>query len=121
MTDLQLRDEVMTMFLAGHETTANALAWTLLLLGRHPEIMAWVQAELDTVLGGRTPTLEDLGALTYLGQVVDEGMRLYPPAWLIARSVEESDYVSSCAGQVVVGDEVRALAIYEVFNLEDED
>ena len=88
MTDLQLRDEVMTMFLAGHETTANALAWTLLLLGRHPEIVARVQAELDTVLGGRTPTLEDLGALTYLGQVVDEGMRLYPPAWLIARSVE---------------------------------
>ena len=86
MTDLQLRDEVMTMFLAGHETTANALAWTLLLLGRHPEALAKVHAELDEVLEGRTPGLDDLSSLTYLGQVLDEGMRLYPPAWLVARA-----------------------------------
>lgn len=94
MTDLQLRDEVMTMFLAGHETTANALAWTLLLLGRHPEALAKVHAELDEVLEGRTPGLDDLSSLTYLGQVLDEGMRLYPPAWLVARSVEEEDELS---------------------------
>lgn len=94
MTDLQLRDEVMTMFLAGHETTANALAWTLLLLGRHPEVLAKVHAELDEVLGGCPPTLEDLPSLAYLGQVLDEGMRLYPPAWLIARSVDEDDELS---------------------------
>ncbi|MGB1699006.1 MAG: cytochrome P450, partial [Nannocystaceae bacterium] len=94
MSDLQLRDEVMTMFLAGHETTANALAWTLLLLGRHPEVLAKVHAELDEVLDGRAPTLDDLPAMSYLGQVLDEGMRLYPPAWLIARSVDEDDELS---------------------------
>ncbi len=85
MSDHQLRDEVLTLFLAGHETTANALTWTLYLLGEHPEAMARLQAELDRVLDGRPPRPEDLPELTYTRQVLTESMRLYPPAWMIGR------------------------------------
>ncbi|MBK9035892.1 MAG: cytochrome P450 [Myxococcales bacterium] len=85
MTAAQLRDEVVTIFIAGHETTASALAWTCYLLALHPAARDRVWAELDAVLGGRSPTLGDLPALPFLGQVLDESMRLFPPAWLIAR------------------------------------
>lgn len=85
MTAAQLRDEVVTMFIAGHETTASALAWTMYALALHPEARARLHAELDRVLAGRAPTLEDLRALPFLGQVLDESLRLYPPAWIIAR------------------------------------
>ncbi len=85
MTDLQLRDEVMTLFLAGHETTANALTWTFYLLGRHPEAEARLHRELDEVLGDRAPSLEDLPRLVYAERAVRESMRLYPPAWAVAR------------------------------------
>jgi cytochrome P450 len=91
MTDQQLRDEVMTMFVAGHETTANALSWTMYELSRHPEVVAKLHAELDTVLEGRNPRLEDLPKLAYTGQVFDEAMRLHPPVWLLARSVHGQD------------------------------
>lgn len=104
MSDEHLRDEVLTMFLAGHETTANALAWTFHLLGRHRSVVARLQAEVDEVLGDRTPTLEDLSALTYTGQVLDEAMRIYPPAWLIARSVEREDVL--CGHVVEAGSQV---------------
>ncbi len=94
MSDLQLRDEVMTMFMAGHETTANALAWTLYELARHPDILERLQAEADAVLPeGRRPNFDDLPALEYTGWVINEGMRLHPPAWLIARSASEDDSV----------------------------
>lgn len=91
MTDAEVRDEVMTIFLAGHETTANALAWTWHLLAGHPEIEAKLHAELREVLpGNRLPTHADQPALVYTEQVVREAMRLYPPAWLISRRALET-------------------------------
>lgn len=85
MSDVQLRDEAMTLFLAGHETTANALTWTWYLLSRHPEVEARLHAEVDHALGGRLPTADDLPALPYTRMVLAEAMRLYPPAWIIGR------------------------------------
>lgn len=85
MTDRQLRDEAMTVFLAGHETTANALSWTWHLLSRHPEVESRLQEELDEVLAGRPPTADDLPRLRYTDIVVKESMRLYPPAWAFGR------------------------------------
>jgi cytochrome P450 len=85
MTDTQLRDETMTLFLAGHETTALALSWTWYLLARYPEVESKLQAELREGLGGRVPTVEDLARLPYTERVVKESMRLYPPAYVIAR------------------------------------
>ena len=87
MTDRQLRDELLTLFLAGHETTANALAWTWYLLAQNPEAEAKLHAELDAVLGGgsRLPTAGDLPALRYTEMVLSESMRLYPPAWAVGR------------------------------------
>ncbi len=85
MTDLQLRDELMTLFLAGHETTANALTWTFYLLSQNPGAEDELHAELDRALGGRPPAAEDLPALRYTEQVFAESMRLYPPAWALGR------------------------------------
>jgi cytochrome P450 len=85
MTDEQLRDEVLTIFLAGYETVANALAWTWLLLGQNPEAEARLHAEIDAVLDGRLPTLDDLPQLRYAEMVLAESMRLYPPAWAMGR------------------------------------
>jgi cytochrome P450 len=85
MSDLQLRDEVLTILLAGHETTANALAWTLYLLAQHPDVETRMQAELDAVLGDRQPTAEDSTRLVYTRAVLAESMRLYPPAWTLGR------------------------------------
>jgi cytochrome P450 len=87
MTDRQLRDEVITLFLAGHETTANALTWTWWLLAQHPEVEAHLHAELDHVLTGRAPTADDVSHLPYTRAVVAESMRLYPPAWTMGRRV----------------------------------
>lgn len=88
LTDQQIRDEVLTIFLAGYETTANALAWTWYLLSQSPEAEAKLHAELDDVLSGptlRSPTLADYPALRYTEQVFAESMRLYPPAWAMGR------------------------------------
>jgi len=85
MTPKQLRDEVMTIFLAGHETTAVTLSWTWYLLAQHPEAEARLDAELRAVLGGRTPTVEDLPRLAYAGMVVSESLRLFTPAYGIGR------------------------------------
>jgi cytochrome P450 len=85
MTDRELRDEVATLVLAGHETTANALTWTFVLLAQHPEIDARVHEEVRRVCGDAPPTYEQLASLTYVGQVLDEAMRLYPPAWVFER------------------------------------
>jgi len=94
MTDRQLRDEVITMLLAGHETTANALAWTLHLLATHPEIQDRVAAEAQAVLGAATVTADDLPKLVWLRQVFQESLRLYPPIWLIARRAEVADVLA---------------------------
>ncbi|MES2789576.1 MAG: cytochrome P450 [Planctomycetota bacterium] len=85
MTDKQLRDECLTIFLAGQETTALALSWTWYLLSQHPEAAARVYAEVDEVLGGRTPTAEDLPRLQEVEHVLLESMRLYPPAFIVGR------------------------------------
>lgn len=85
MTDTQLRNEVVTLMLAGHETTAATLAWTWYLLSEHPDEAAKLHDELDNVLGGRAPTVEDLPRLPFTEMVIQESMRLYPPAWGIAR------------------------------------
>jgi cytochrome P450 len=89
MNDAQLRDEIMTIFLAGHETTAIALTWTWLLLSKHPEIEAKLHASLDEVLGDRVPSFADVQKLTYADAVMREAMRLYPPAWSIGREAME--------------------------------
>ena len=89
MTDRQLRDEVMTLFLAGHETTALALSWTWYLLSQHPEAEIKLSTELDTVLGGRSPRVEDLPELKYAEAIVKESMRLYPPAWAFGRQATQ--------------------------------
>jgi cytochrome P450 len=85
MSDRQIRDEAITIFLAGHETTAVALSWTFCLLARHPEVEGKLHAELDEVLGDRLPTVEDLPRLDYTRKVLSESMRLFPPAWMIGR------------------------------------
>lgn len=85
MSDSQVRDEVITLFMAGHETTANALTWTWHLLSKHPEAEAKFHDEVDTVLAGRLPTAEDVPRLHYTEMVFAEAMRLYPPSWLLSR------------------------------------
>jgi len=85
MTDKQLRDETITLFLAGHETTASTLSWTWWLLAQNPAAEAKLHQELDAVLGERAPTLDDLSKLVYAGHVITESLRLYPAAWGLAR------------------------------------
>jgi cytochrome P450 len=85
MTDEQLRDEAMTIFLAGHETTANALTWTWYLLSQNPEVETKLHAEIDELLNGRLPAAEDYPRLRYTEMVFAESMRLYPPAWILGR------------------------------------
>jgi cytochrome P450 len=85
----QIRDEALTLLLAGHETTANALTWTWLLLARYPAVETRLQAELERVLGGRAPAMEDLPALEFARDVIAEAMRLYPPAWVVGRRAVE--------------------------------
>ena len=85
MTDQQVRDEALTLFLAGHETGANALTWTWYLLSQHPEVERRLHDEIDAVLGDRTPELADLTQLRYTEMILAEALRLYPPAWAIGR------------------------------------
>lgn len=87
MDDEQILDEVITLLLAGHETTANALTWTLMLLAQHPEVAERLRAEVDAVLDGRPPRVTDVPSLGYTQQVIKESMRLYPPAWAQTREV----------------------------------
>jgi cytochrome P450 len=89
MSDKQVRDEAMTLFLAGHETTANALAWTWYLLGQHPEVAREVRRTIDEVLDDALPTAADYPRLQYLEMVLAESMRLYPPAWAVSRLAME--------------------------------
>jgi len=106
MSDQQLRDEVMPIFLAGHATPAMWLTWTWYLLSQHPAIEAQLHAELDTVLAGRRPTVEDIPQLRYTRMVLAEAMRLYPPAWIIGRraiaAYEVGEYVIPAKTIIVV-------------------
>jgi cytochrome P450 len=85
MSDDQLRDELMTLFLAGHETTANALTWSWYLLSQNPDAEAKVHAEIDSVLGGRLATMDDMRRLEYTERALTESMRCYPPVWIMGR------------------------------------
>ncbi|MEZ4449094.1 MAG: cytochrome P450 [Nannocystaceae bacterium] len=91
MSDRQLRDEIKSLVLAGHETTSLALAWSLYLLGDHPEVHRRLVEEVDAVLGGRTPTADDVPRLVYTRMVFLEAMRLYPPVPLVPRILREAD------------------------------
>lgn len=85
LTDVQVRDEVLTLFLAGHETTANALAWSWMLLAEHPSAASRLREEVAGAIGARTPAASDLASLPFTRAVIAEAMRLYPPAWIIGR------------------------------------
>lgn len=93
MSESQVRDEAITLLLAGHETTANALSWGFYLLSKHPEICEKVKEEANRVLGDKTPNLEDVQKLTYTRKVLDEVLRLYPPAWVIERTAMGPDQI----------------------------
>jgi cytochrome P450 len=93
MDDAQVRDEVMTLMLAGHETTANALTWTWYLLSQNPAAEVKLHEELRRVLAGRSPTFEDLPGLKYTRMVIEEALRLYPPAYVISRLTGSADRV----------------------------
>jgi len=91
MTDTEVRDEAMTLFLAGHETTSNALTWTWYLLANNPDAEKRLRAEVNSVLGPRCATIEDVPRLTYTTKVFAESMRLFPPVWILGRRAIE-DY-----------------------------
>ena len=93
MTDRQLRDEVMTLLLAGHDTTALALTWAWVLLAQHPDVEARLHAEIDAAVGRRAPTAADVARLSYVEQVVNETLRLYPTAWVIGREAVRDTHI----------------------------
>jgi cytochrome P450 len=101
MTDGQLRDEVVTMLLAGHETTAVALTWAWVRLDRHRDAAERLRAELFRVLGGRAPTAEDVAKLPYTRAVVEESLRIHPPAYIVHRRVVRNDVV--CGRRIHAG------------------
>ena len=94
MTDQQLRDEVMTLVMAGHETTANALAWTFYLLSKDPEVERRLRGEVVRTLGDRAPQAEDAPRLKYTAMVVNESMRIFPPVWAFERQAQGDDEVN---------------------------
>ncbi|HEY8034002.1 MAG TPA: cytochrome P450 [Methylobacter sp.] len=111
MSDKQVRDEVITIFTAGHETTANLLTWTLYLLARHPDVLAKLRHELDTLLQGKIPTAENLQQLVYTRAVLNESMRLRPPVGIMMRKITkdtEIDGYSLKRGR---------LAMFSIYNI----
>lgn len=93
MTDVEIRDEVMTLFLAGHETMATALTWTFYLLAKHPEYHRKIRTQAEDALQGRAPSLESLAKLNMCQWVFEESMRLYPPVWRLSRVARENDVI----------------------------
>lgn len=116
MSDKQLRDEAMTLFIAGHETSALALSWAWYELSRRPEIMQKLKAELKEVLNGRPPQFDDLPKLKYTRQIVDETLRLYPPAYIIGRRPIEGDEID---GYPVAKDVNVLVAVFEIHKRPD--
>jgi cytochrome P450 len=94
ISDEQARDEIKTLLIAGHETTATTLGWTFYLLSKHPEVTEQLRAELDEVLGDRAPTAEDVPNLKYTTMVLYESLRLYPPLWIVSRMPIEDDEIA---------------------------
>lgn len=111
LTDRQLRDEVLTLLLAGHETTANWLTWTFYLLSQHPDVELKLHGELARVLAARPPALADMPSLGYARQVADEALRLYPPVWGIDRAAVEDDVIG---GHLVPAGSIVLLSQYLV-------
>lgn len=109
MSRRQIRDEVLTLFVAGHETSATAMSWTLWLLCRHPEVARCLDAELAEVLGGRFPEWDDLPRLRWTRQILKESMRLYPPAYAIGRQAVEAD---TLCGYHVPARSIMFISIY---------
>ena len=107
MTAKEVRDQVVTIFMAGHETTAQALSWTFYLLSQHPDVERKLHDELVTVLAGRTPRYEDLAQLRYTRMVIEESMRLFPPAHIISRQPVADDEV--LGHRIPAGSEVMIL------------
>ena len=104
MSDKEIRDELMTFIIAGHDTTSNLLSWALYLLSTHPTVRRRLEEEVDAVVCGAIPTFSELGELNYLEQVIDETFRLYPPAWTVEREPLEDDEIcgfSVPAGSIV--------------------
>ncbi len=104
MSDKEIRDELLTFVIAGHDTTSNLLSWTFYLLSKHPQVRRRLKEEVDEVVSGRVPTLEEARGLTYVDQVLDETFRLYPPAWTVEREPKEDDVVDGFrveAGSIV--------------------
>jgi cytochrome P450 len=97
MSDQQLRDEAVTILIAGHETTANVLSWALYLLGKHPDIQQQARDEIRGVLAGRPPVAEDVPKLPLIRAIADEAMRLYPPAWMLGRYAVADDVIGPYA------------------------
>src|SRR5215469_4547061 len=97
MTDRQVRDEVMTLLLAGHETTATALTWTWYLLSQHPKVEERLRTELDEVLAGQPPTVDHLPRLPYTRMILDETLRLYPPTFSLSRKALADDDIGGYA------------------------
>ncbi|GCE24331.1 hypothetical protein KDK_81310 [Dictyobacter kobayashii] len=116
MSDKQIHDHVLTFVAAGHETAQNTLSWTLYLLSQHPHVRAKLLAELQTVLAGRTPTLDDLPALPYLESVINEAWRFYPPAWRQARMALEDFELD---GYHIPAGTIAILSQWVVHNLPD--
>ncbi|GHO87421.1 cytochrome P450 [Dictyobacter formicarum] len=116
MSDKQIHDHVLTFVAAGHETAQNTLSWTLYLLSQHPHVRAKLLAELQTVLGGRLPTLDDLPALPYLEAVINEAWRFYPPAWRQARIAIEDFELD---GYHIPAHTITILSQWVVHNLPD--
>ncbi len=109
MTNEQLRDESLIMFVAGHETTALTMSWTWYLLSKHPEVTQKLLAEYDRVIGDRDVQFEDLMQLTYTEQVLNESMRLYSPAWILDRQALEADEID---GYEIPKDMIVNLFVY---------
>jgi cytochrome P450 len=104
MTDREIRDELLTFVIAGHDTTSNLMSWALYLLSKHPSIRRKLREEVVAKVAGRVPTLEEARELTYTSQVIDETLRLYPPAWVVEREPIEDDVIDGYyveAGNVV--------------------
>ena len=101
MTDDQLRDEVMTIFVAGHETTANAMAWLMYLVSQHPDVEERLRAEIEAHWPEKGLTMENIGAFTYVRQVIEESLRLYPTIWSVGRRCTQEDELAGC--QIPVG------------------
>jgi cytochrome P450 len=111
MSDRQIRDEVITIFTAGHETTANVLTWTLYLLARHPAVLAKLRTELHDRLQGKIPDAEDLQQLAYTRAVLNEAMRIRPPAGILIRRVNQDTEIDGYAFKA------GSLAIFSIYNI----